>query len=239
MLSKRQNLLETIHGGNPDRYVNQFEAFKMAMGSPMSKLNPRLKKGDMLVKNAWGVYKSFPENVPGAFPVHDAEHVVIKDITRWREYVTIPPTKFPDEEWAPFEQRAAEIDTNEFFRTVVLAQGRFAEFLNSNENDKAALLEKMTGTEVYSQIGMKIHEVEREKKGIRDNLLGQLQNITLLNDDEKAEISGEMTRLRDELTGVNQQREQAKKMADWLDKKEQNEKALAEKSHSGVFPDNP
>ena len=125
MLTKRQNVLETIHGGNPDRYVNQFEAFKMAMGSPMSKLNPRLKKGDMLVKNAWGVYKSFPENVPGAFPVHDAEHVVIKDITRWREYVTIPPTKFSDEEWAPFEKRAAEIDTNEYFRTCLVGPGIF------------------------------------------------------------------------------------------------------------------
>ena len=125
MLTKKDNLLETIHGGNPDRYVNQFEALKIAMGSPMSKLNPRLKKGDMLVRNAWGVYKSFPANVPGAFPVHDKEHVVIKDITRWREYVTIPPVLFPDDEWAPFEARAKEIDTKEYFRTVMVAPGVF------------------------------------------------------------------------------------------------------------------
>lgn len=143
--------------------------------------------------------------------------------------VTNPVYKTKKTEIEEYVEELIGLRLNEFFRTVVLAQGRFAEFLNSDESDKATLLEKMTGTEVYSQIGMKIHEVEREKKGIRDNLLGQLQNITLLNDDEKAEISGEMTRLRDELTGVNQQREQAKKMADWLDKKEQNEKALAEK----------
>ena len=59
---------------------------------------------------------------------------------------------------------------NEFFRTVVLAQGRFAEFLNSDESDKSALLEKMTGTEIYSRVGMKIHEVEREKREERDRL---------------------------------------------------------------------
>ena len=35
MLTKRQNLLETIHGGNPDRFVNQYEAFKMIMGTPV------------------------------------------------------------------------------------------------------------------------------------------------------------------------------------------------------------
>lgn len=143
--------------------------------------------------------------------------------------VTNPVYKTKKTEIEEYVEELIGLRLNEFFRTVVLAQGRFAEFLNSDESDKAALLEKMTGTEVYSQIGMKIHEVEREKKAIRDNLLGQLQNIRLLNDDEKAEISGEMTRLRDELAGVNQQREQAKKMADWLDKKQQNEKALAEK----------
>lgn len=40
MLTKKQNLLETIHGGHPDRFVNQYEAFQMAftpimMQSPM------------------------------------------------------------------------------------------------------------------------------------------------------------------------------------------------------------
>ncbi len=125
MLTRRQNLLETIHGGSPDRYVNQFEAFKMVQGSPMNKLNPRLKKGDMLVRNAWGVYRSFPENVPGAFPVHDQEHIVIKDVANWRDYVTPPPLNFSAEDWAPFEKAAAEVDTNEYFRTCMVAPGIF------------------------------------------------------------------------------------------------------------------
>ena len=34
MLTKRQNLLETIHGGKPDRYVNQYEAFAMLFNNP-------------------------------------------------------------------------------------------------------------------------------------------------------------------------------------------------------------
>lgn len=142
---------------------------------------------------------------------------------------TNPVYKTKKTEIEEYVEELIGLRLNEFFRTVVLAQGRFAEFLNSDETDKATLLEKMTGTEVYTQIGVKIHEVEREKKAVRDNLLGQLQNITLLNDDEKAEITGEMSRLRDELAGVNQQRDQAKKMADWLDKKAQIEKTLAEK----------
>lgn len=40
MLNPRQNLLETIKGGKPDRLVNQFEAFKFQWCSPVSCLNP-------------------------------------------------------------------------------------------------------------------------------------------------------------------------------------------------------
>ena len=36
MLTKRQNLLETIRGGNPDRFVNQYVAFGLIIGDPVS-----------------------------------------------------------------------------------------------------------------------------------------------------------------------------------------------------------
>lgn len=125
MLTKRQNLLETIHGGNPDRYVNQFEAFALVRGTPMSKVNPMPKRGEMNVVNAWGVTRSWPENVPGAFPVHDSEHIVIKDVSHWRDYVKIPEVVFPAQEWEPFIKAAQEIDRNEYFVTAMIAPGVF------------------------------------------------------------------------------------------------------------------
>ena len=38
MLTKRQNLIETMKGGNPDRFVNQYEALGLVMGSPFGKI---------------------------------------------------------------------------------------------------------------------------------------------------------------------------------------------------------
>lgn len=60
MLTKRQNLIETMKGGNPDRFVNQYEAFGLVMGSPFGKRNPNPKYGETNIVNAWGVTKSFP-----------------------------------------------------------------------------------------------------------------------------------------------------------------------------------
>lgn len=121
------------------------------------------------------------------------------------------------------------LDMNEFFRTVVLAQGKFAEFLNSDENEKAALLEKMTGTEVYAQVGTKIYEVCRDKENKRNLLLDAVKNIVLLSDEEKAAIGDQVNELLKQQGLAAQQRDQAKKMTDWLDEKAQNEKKLFDK----------
>ena len=124
MLTKRQNLMETIRGGNPDRFVNQYEAFKLIQ-NPLGLHNPNPKYGEMNVVNGWGITRSWPVGTPGAFPVHTPEKVVIKDITHWRDYVHAPSVKFPDAEWEPFIKQAEETDRNEYFATAFVAPGLF------------------------------------------------------------------------------------------------------------------
>ncbi len=124
MLTKRENFLETIKGGNPDRFVNQYE-YLAFMGSPISANQPRPKKGGEPVVDAWGVTRSFPENVPGPFPVHTPEKIVVKDIENWRDYIKVPSVKFDDDAWAPFVEAANKIDRKEKFATAMLAPGIF------------------------------------------------------------------------------------------------------------------
>lgn len=134
-------------------------------------------------------------------------------------------------------QRVSELiglDMNQFFRTVVLAQGKFSEFLNSDEDDKARLLEKMTGTEIYTQVGKKIFQTFREKENIRNNWLEQIQNITLLNDAEKQQIAEDIAIHTSEQETALKLSEGAKRMAQWLDDKAQNERDLAEKQKNLV-----
>ena len=125
MLTKRQNLLETIHGGKPDRFVNQYEAFGMVIGSPFGNRNANPARGQMNVVNAWGITKSFPENVPGAFPVHTPDKIVIKDMEHWQDYVKVPNVVYDASEWEPFIQRAEAIDRNEQFCMAFVAPGIF------------------------------------------------------------------------------------------------------------------
>lgn len=125
MLTKRQNLIETIRGGNPDRFVNQYEAFALMMGNPIGKRSPQPKYGEHNVVDAWGVTRSWPEGTPGPFPVHDKDHVLIKDVANWRDYIKVPPVVFPAEEWEEIAARAESVDRNEYFVTQFYAPGLF------------------------------------------------------------------------------------------------------------------
>ena len=59
---------------------------------------------------------------------------------------------------------AIGLDFNQFCRTTLLAQGEFTRFLNSSDADKAEILEKSTGVEIYSKLGKKVYELTGDKE---------------------------------------------------------------------------
>jgi len=125
MLTKRQNFLETIKGGKPDRYVNQFEYLTFMGGDPYSKSNyGQLKYGGQFT-NKWGITIQWPEGLPGPFPVHDQAHKAIKDITKWREQIIVPSLDFPQSEWDEARKANEGIDRSEVFAAALLAPGIF------------------------------------------------------------------------------------------------------------------
>lgn len=124
MLTKRQNLLETIRGGSPDRFVNQYEYLSLVFDPTVLTALGNCPKGETAV-NGWGVTIKYPAYVPGPFPDTSEEVRVIKDITRWRDYVKAPPVEFPEEAWAPFVEAANAVDRSEQFAAPFGAPGIF------------------------------------------------------------------------------------------------------------------
>ncbi len=127
MLTAKQNLIETIKGGNPDRYVNQYEAVSLLM-HPFMFRSPLVSYGTSIEnaqQNAWGVYFAFPEGTPGSFPVQDDKHLLIKDIEHWQDYVKVPSLKFTDEEWAQCKAMYDAVDGEKTLKATFIAPGLF------------------------------------------------------------------------------------------------------------------
>lgn len=93
---------------------------------------------------------------------------------------------------------AVGLDFNQFCRTVMLAQGDFTRFLNSNDNDKSEILSKITGTEIYSKIGIKIFERFKEEENIYNTLQLKIEGVTVLKDDEITEKKGTLSKIDEE-----------------------------------------
>lgn len=125
MLTKKLNLLETIRGGNPDRYVLDFEPFMRQWYTPQDIRHPDPIEGGPDAKDCWGVTWTYPQDSIGPFPLADEEHLVLKDITHWRDYVKMPETDFPEEEWQPLVAEAETVDRNEYFVTACFFAGLF------------------------------------------------------------------------------------------------------------------
>lgn len=124
MLTAKQNMLEVIRGGNPDRIVNQYEAVYL-MFHPFMFASPLLQKGQENVVNAWGVTNSFPEGTPGAFPVHTPDKIVVKDIEHWRDYVHAPSLKFSQDQWDQIKEQYDAVDGSKAFKAAFVAPGLF------------------------------------------------------------------------------------------------------------------
>ena len=125
MLTKRQNMLETIRGGNPDRFVNQYEAISFSGATPYSKRwRGFIKPGSESV-NAWGVTIRYQEGTPGPFPVHDDAHIVLKDATKWREIVKFPSLDYPQSDWDECKAEADQTDRLEKFLATMIGPGVF------------------------------------------------------------------------------------------------------------------
>lgn len=124
MLTDKENLWETIKGGTPDRFVNQYGYLAMMSDPVRTTCGVSIKPGEEKY-NGWGVKIKFQEGTPGAFPVCEGEDKLLKDITQWREVLKAPRTEFTDEEWKPFLEAAALVDRNDKFLTACVGTGIF------------------------------------------------------------------------------------------------------------------
>ncbi|MBZ2174792.1 hypothetical protein K8M07_05965 [Schnuerera sp. xch1] len=122
MLTIRENLLETIKGGNPDRFVKQYEFLEIIDKVPIKRIKP--KPGEE-IKNEWGITFKWPKGQLGDFPVHDEEHIVLKDVREWKKYVKAPSVIFSEEEWQVAVKHAESVNRKEKFVTGFVAPGLF------------------------------------------------------------------------------------------------------------------
>ncbi|UXI00745.1 AAA family ATPase [Photobacterium sp. TY1-4] len=102
-------------------------------------------------------------------------------------------------------ERLIGLSFDQFRRAVMLPQGEFAAFLKAGADERAALLERMTGGEIYGRLSVAAYERAREEKQQLGQLQAKLGDIALLSDEEKLQLGAQVDALKLAISQLDEQ----------------------------------
>ncbi len=91
------------------------------------------------------------------------------------------------------------LNYEQFVKSILLSQGEFSKFLKSKKNDRSELLEDITGTHIYRDIGARAYELLKERKQGLEIEQAKLDTITLLSEEELVKITTDKETHQEEL----------------------------------------
>jgi exonuclease SbcC len=106
-------------------------------------------------------------------------------------------------EMDPMIESLTGLDYQRFLRSVLLAQGQFAAFLKAAPKERAELLEKITGTEIYSDLSVLAFETHREKDEQVKQLKTRLGAVMVLDDESRAKLETSLSEARTTSESLN------------------------------------
>ncbi len=117
---------------------------------------------------------------------------------------------------------------DQFTRAVLLAQGDFANFLKAKSNEKAELLEKLTGTDIYSKISVLIYQKSAEAKNDLELIRQRMKDVKLLSDEELEMLHREKEIKNTEIKPIKELINRIEKNLLWIKQHEELKQELVE-----------
>ena len=94
------------------------------------------------------------------------------------------------------------LDFPRFTKSMLLAQGGFAAFLNADSGERAELLEELTGTDIYGRLSVSAFDRFKNEKQKLEVLLARAESVDVLSAEATAEKQGEKNLLEKQLSAL-------------------------------------
>ena len=122
------------------------------------------------------------------------------------------------------------LDYDQFLRTVLIAQGSFANFLTAKENERYELLEKLIGCEeTYTNIATEIKKAKDQAVDAYNQMAASVEAVkqNLLNDEELAQLQEEITLLEKAEKELDSQLKAISENLQWYEENDKQTKQIA------------
>ncbi len=114
-------------------------------------------------------------------------------------------------------ERLTGLDFERFTKSMLLAQGGFAAFLEANANQRAELLEELTGTDIYGQISQRVFEQCREVKVALDQLRARADGVELLSEEQRSELQAQAEQLAIDEAALGTEQTELQRQRRWCE----------------------
>ena len=121
-----------------------------------------------------------------------------------------------DKEMIEAIQTAVGLTFDQFCRTTMLAQGEFTRFLKCSNKEKAAILEKITNTEQYAEIGAKVYDLTHRKYEKEMNEVDPKKKEQAMKPEQRAALEESLINIGKQLKSLNTQLETKQTKVNWL-----------------------
>lgn len=133
----------------------------------------------------------------------------------WEQIVSDYRPKF----FEPHFNKVLEyLTVEDFKRMVLLAQGEFAAFLKANEEERAAILERLTNTEKYKEIGKKAAEKKKELEEKLSLASLKYSGIEVLTTEQEDNLFNCLNKNQIEFASNDDNLQKTQKNIDWIEK---------------------
>lgn len=111
--------------------------------------------------------------------------------------------------------RVTGLTYEEFTRSILLAQGSFAAFLKAKSEVRSAALEKITGTQLYSEISKLVHQRYAKEEAVVNESKAKLEGIEILDDDLRQALKQQLKEQQELQTRLLSQEKNLHQARDW------------------------
>jgi len=109
------------------------------------------------------------------------------------------------------------MDFQQFTRSILLAQGSFSAFLKAKADERADILEKITGTDIYATISAHVHDKKRTEEETLNKLQYGLDGLVLLETEEESQLRAELQSSQSVQSAQQQDIQNLAEKIKWLD----------------------
>ncbi|MBV4455366.1 MULTISPECIES: AAA family ATPase [Pseudomonas] len=111
---------------------------------------------------------------------------------------------------------ALGLNFEQFTRAVLLAQSEFSAFLKANDNERSELLEKLTDTALYTQLGRRAFDKAKDARDVHKQLQDQATGVVPLAPEARAELDQQFDAAQQQLKTQQAQLKQLELQHTWL-----------------------